>query len=98
MTAVLAHAGLDVMSMFVWFGMFILGTLFIALALRDEKRDEEAERSQDTVRQIRDVSTLPLNHVREALRPRPVASQPRERPTPHHRTTPRYHRNARLVR
>jgi hypothetical protein len=85
------------MSMFVWFGMFLLGILFIALALRDERRDEDAERSQNAVRQIRDVNTLPLNHVREALRSRPAASQPRKEPTPHHRT-PRYQRNARLVK
>jgi hypothetical protein len=85
------------MSMVVWFGMFLLGTLFIALALRDERRDEEAERSQNAVRQIRDVNTLPLNHVREALRPRPVASQPRREASPHHRTPP-YQRHARLVK
>jgi hypothetical protein len=69
MTGLFAHAGMDVASMLVWFGMFAIGILFIALALRDEKRDEEAERS--SMRQIRDVNSLPLNHVREALRQRP---------------------------
>jgi hypothetical protein len=90
---------MDAASMIIWFGLFMLGALFIGLALRDEGRIEKQE--DESVRQIRDVSNLPLNHVREALRPRPTPrATPTERPrtvSPHaHR--PRHPEGPRLVR
>jgi hypothetical protein len=95
-----AHVGMDAASMFIWFALFALGILFIAFALRDEKRDEDAERS--SMRQIRDINSLPLNHVREALRQRPqsanAAPPARPRAASHHGHRPRHPYGPRLVK
>jgi hypothetical protein len=90
---------MDGASMIIWFGLLMLGALFIGLALRDEGRIDKKE--DESIRQIRDVSNLPLNHVREALRPPPPARPaPTDRPrtsSPHpHR--PRHPSGPRLVR
>lgn len=98
MSGLLAHVGMDAASMLIWFGMFAIGILFIGWALRDEGRTEkQADELDGSVRQIRDVSNLPLNHVREALRPRPTPTA-RPRSTPEHRTRPRHPDGPRLVR
>jgi hypothetical protein len=95
--AVFAHVGMDGASMIIWFGLFMAGALFIGLALRDETRIDKKEEDA-SVRQIRDVSNLPLNQVREALRPKPAASADRPRTTSPHPHRPRSPHGPRLVR
>jgi hypothetical protein len=86
---------MDAASMIIWFGLFMIGALFIGLALRDEGKIDKQE--DESIRQIRDVSNLPLNHVREALRQRPAPSERPRTPSPHpHR--PRQPHGPRLVR
>ena len=91
--------------MIIWFGLMMLGMIFIGLALRDERRVEH-QSGDPSVRRIPDPRELPLKQVRDALRPprpvRPVASDTESRPgsAPAHRRrhTPRGPHGPHLVK
>jgi hypothetical protein len=52
----------------IWFGLFFLGLLFIARALRDDGRGREKD---DSITDLDKVRNLPLRHVKEAIRQGP---------------------------
>jgi len=62
--------------MILWFVLSLVGMLFIALALRDDRRKEENE--DGSVPNLQDLRDLPLRNVREAIKPKPA----RRRKTP----------------
>jgi hypothetical protein len=92
MNALVAHGsvvGGDAPVMLIWFVLFFFGVLFIALALRDDRRNQSG--SNDTIRNLQDLRDHPLRNVHEAIRPkrtRPASTEERPKPrSPHHRTT-----------
>ena len=71
MSAIIAHGsvvGGDSPWMLIWFGMFLFGILFIALALRD---DSHREKEDDSVTDLQDRRDLPLRHLIKSTRPEP---------------------------
>jgi hypothetical protein len=55
----------------IWFGLFFLGLLFIANALRSDGRDRPKD---DSITDLDKVRNLPLRHVKEAIYRRPPGS------------------------
>ncbi|MGH2579797.1 MAG: hypothetical protein ACRDGP_02980 [Actinomycetota bacterium] len=75
MSAVVAHGGFvggDSPWMLIWFGLFVLGIVFIAIALRDDRKGQK----DDSIRDLQDLRDLPLRNVREAIRPKPAPRTP----------------------
>lgn len=76
MSAVVAHGGFvggDSPWMLIWLGLFVLGILFIAMALRDDRKGQK----DDSIPDLQDLRDLPWrNDVRNAIRPKPAARSP----------------------
>lgn len=75
MSALVGHGsfvGGDSFWMLIWFGLLVLGILFIAVALRDDRKGEK----DDSIRNLQDLRDLPLRNVREAIRPKPAPRIP----------------------
>jgi len=74
-SALVAHGGFvggDSPWMLIWFGLFVLGIVFIAMALRDDHKGEK----DDSIRNLQDLRDLPLRNVRDAIRPKPAGRSP----------------------
>ena len=68
MSALIAHgamAGGAGPYLLIWFVLFLVGFLFIAVALKGDKKSQE----DDSIPNLEDVRSLPLRAVREAIRP-----------------------------
>ena len=61
----------DTPLVLIWFGLFFLGLLFIANALRSDARNRPKDES---VTDLDKVRNLPLRHVKEAINRRPPGS------------------------
>lgn len=75
MSALVGHGGFiggDSPWVLIWFGLLVLGIVFIAMALRDDHKGQK----DDSIRNLQDLRDLPLRHVHEAIRPKPASRTP----------------------
>jgi hypothetical protein len=62
------YSGGNTPLVLIWFGLFFLGLLFIANALRSDAKDRTKD---DSITDLDKVRNLPLRHVKEAIYRRP---------------------------